>query len=180
MAWAALHLSSKGIVSFVPPVHASLCLQLLQHCSESSKSPKSCSTAQKSMTHDLIIFREHICLVIIVNSLVSTFGDGRPVILCLWCWPVNYGNCRLKGTGQWKRLCCQNFMWTAHTLVYSNMLLLRTPNGRERTKGQGYKLHKLGHKLYILSINVAFGQKCLRMKQEFKWSLWSISAPGCE
>ena len=117
MAWAALHLSFKGIALLVPPVSEFPCFQLLQHCSASSKSPTSCSTDQKWMTHDKISFIEHTCLVLFVNSLVSVFGDGCPVILCLWSWPVNSGDCRLKGTGQWKWLCCQNFMWTAHTLV---------------------------------------------------------------
>ena len=79
MAWAALHPSSRGIASFVPPMYASLCFLMLQHCSTSSKSPKSCSTEGKPMTHDLISFLEHICLVLVVNSLVSTFGDGRLV-----------------------------------------------------------------------------------------------------
>ena len=38
---------------------------------------------QKLMKHDLISFIEHIRLVLIVKSLVSTFGDGQLVMLCL-------------------------------------------------------------------------------------------------
>ena len=83
VAWVALHLSLRGIALFVPPVHASLCFLVLQHCNDIIQVAKSCSTDWKSMTHDLISFIEHICLVFVMNSLVSTFGDGRPVRLCL-------------------------------------------------------------------------------------------------
>ena len=83
MAWAALHLLFKGIALLVPLVSEFPCFQWLQHCSATSKSPTSCSTDEKPMTHDRISFIEHTCLVLVVNSLVSTFGDGCPVILCL-------------------------------------------------------------------------------------------------
>ena len=157
MAWAVLHPSSRGIASFVPPVHALLWFQLLQHCSESSKSPTSCSTDQKSMTHDLISFREHICLVLVMNSLVSTFGDGRPVRLCLWSWPVNSGDCRVKGTGQWKWSCyqtaCGQLIHQYVAICYYRGL----QNEREEAKGQRYRLHKLDYQQSILNINVAVG-----------------------
>ena len=100
MAWAALHLSSRGIASFVLPVHALLCFLVLQHCSASFKSPKICSKNQKLMMHDLISFIEHIGFVLILNSLVSTFGDGLPMMIYLGSWLVNSGNCRVKRTGQ--------------------------------------------------------------------------------
>lgn len=37
---------------------------------------------RKLMTYNLVSLQDHICLVPNVNSLISTFGDGRPMILC--------------------------------------------------------------------------------------------------
>ena len=134
MGWAALHPSSSEIALFVLPMHASLCFLVLLHCSELSKSSRSCSTNQKLMTHDLIIWIEDNSLVSTVNSLISTFGDGLPVSLCLWLWPVNSRDSDVKGTGQWTWSCWHNFIWTAHIWVLAMSYCRGLLNGREGAK----------------------------------------------